>query len=92
MKMKWMLSILLLSGCATATTVYGPDGKAYTFIACDGSAIPMSYCYDKALEVCPHGYYLVDQKMHNGPITAAAVGGIASVQQFQYKNITVSCK
>lgn len=89
---KYLLAVLLLSGCATSTKMYGPDGKEYFFIACDGAGVPMSICYEKALEVCPNGYYLAGQEKTVGSLQAAWTpqGGFAG--QGMHKNITIACK
>ena len=85
-------AVVVVLGCATSTKMYGPDGKEYFFIACDGIATPMSVCYEKAMEVCQNGYYLAGQEKTVGPVQAAwtTQGGFAG--QGMYKNITIACK
>jgi hypothetical protein len=52
--------IAILAGCATATETKGPSGSKAFFVKC-GSAV-MSACYEKAAEVCPKGYAIVDNQ------------------------------
>ena len=86
------IGVLMLGGCASAQKVYGPDGNEYVRISCDGSAIPMSTCYKKALKVCPGGYYLAGEQNQIGPYTAAVTPDLGVANQMQYKSITIRCK
>lgn len=90
-KMKYLL-VLLLSGCAIASRTYDEKGEKTVSISCNGAAVPMSVCYNKANEVCPGGYFLVAR---NGQ----SVGNVTTVNQyagssvpFVMKDITVRCK
>lgn len=53
-----VIAVLLLSGCSTVQTVYTKNGEQAQRIACPG--VGMNYCYEKALEICPSGYLLVE--------------------------------
>lgn len=87
-----LISLALLSGCASVSTVYGPDGKEYKNVACDGASVPMKVCYDKAMEICPQGYYMVARDVSTGPLVAVATTQAATMSQSQNKSITISCK
>lgn len=51
-----------LSGCATSRTIVGQDGKPLHKISCDGSALDIHACYEKAGELCGSaGYDILGQ-------------------------------
>lgn len=64
----------LVGGCASATTVMGPDGTPHVNVHC-GTRV--SLCYQKMAQVCPAGYQLVDRS--NGfalaPVNGQLYGG-----------------
>jgi len=78
---------LVLVGCATAKPVMSPNGKAGYSIECDGTAVSMTICYEKAAEACPKGYLIIDTHNQNGVVaTQYYVGGTS------HKGIFVECK
>jgi hypothetical protein len=60
-----------LLGCATATTIIGPDGTTNQLISCAA----VEQCYEKAREVCG-GFY----KIVNTSSETAGVNGTTSTQ------------
>lgn len=71
---KILLSLFVvgLAGCATTSTMYGPDGKAMTAISCDGSAVSPSVCFAKAGEICgTQGYDILASDGSANPYGAA---------------------
>ena len=89
--MRYLL-VLLLAGCAIASPTYDEKGEKVVNISCNGAAVPMSVCYNKANEVCPSGYFLIAR---NGQ----PVGNVTTVNQYAgssvplvLKDITVKCK
>lgn len=86
------LVAVLLSGCASVSEFYGPDGERYINIECDGSGVPMSTCYRAASSACPQGYYLVDQRRSVGAINAAISPQFGALAQGYHKSIVVRCK
>jgi len=50
--MKTLLTIFLLTGCASAVNAYDERGNYTIFLEC----ARLSDCYRKAKEICPHGY------------------------------------
>ena len=46
----------LLSGCATSTSIVGPDGSEHQLVKCE----TVDYCYEKAREVCGGNYKIVN--------------------------------
>jgi hypothetical protein len=72
----------LLGACASATPVYGPDGKPYARIECNGAIQTLNACYEKALQICPNGYVLADEKQRTmGAVSARESGSSASSQR-----------
>ena len=55
------VALAALGGCASSRTVHGPGGKAAHSIRC-GSAV-IEACYEKAAQLCPRGYTIVDRPM-----------------------------
>lgn len=55
------VALAVLSGCASSRAVHGPAGKTAHSIRC-GSAV-IEACYEKAAQLCPTGYDIVDRPM-----------------------------
>lgn len=83
-----LLLTILLTGCATATDMYGPNGEQMVSINCSGAAMQMSNCYEKAAKVCPAGYRLVERNEAPGAVMVSAY----AVTQAQDRSIIVQCK
>ena len=79
--------VLHLAGCATAKQVMTPDGKPGYSITCNGTAVSMTVCYEKAAEVCPKGYSVVDKQNQSGFVVSKNYMGSTS-----NKGIFVECK
>jgi len=69
---------LALSACAKATEIYGPDGESAMLIECPGAAVPLSTCFEKAAEVCPSGYALLDTYEGGSAASITPYGGYAA--------------
>lgn len=90
-----MLAVVPLYGCATVSKTYDQHGEVVYDIACPGMAVPMSACYDKAMEACPNGYYLVAKDTGSGSIgTLNSSGGstIGTYASGVNKGIIIRCK
>ena len=84
-----------LSACATSSKMYGPSGEEMYDISCPGIAVPMSVCYEKALTVCPRGYYLADRDTGSGSIGTLNKNGETATGTYVQgvnKGIIVKCK
>lgn len=57
-----LVMLLLLAGCAKVTAMPGAEGEQLYLVGCYGALTPMSACYDKAAELCPGGYTIIDQR------------------------------
>ena len=72
---------LLLADCAMSKQTYLPDGRLGHSISCDGAAVGMNYCFEKAGELCQgRGYDLVSREGQIIPYGIAS--GTASVDSF----------
>jgi hypothetical protein len=63
-----------LAACAKSTEIRGPGGQVAQLIECDGAANSISTCQEKANELCPDGYAVLDAQQMNGPIIANQYG------------------
>ena len=86
-------------GCgAKAVMRYGADGEPEYWIDCSNKT--MEPCYRKALKLCPHGYYLVQEKetpqgSKSGSVFGRwkSVGGQKADQEIKWKNnLVIRCK
>jgi hypothetical protein len=76
-----MLTALLLTmatGCATATSVMGPDGTPHVAVHC-GNKVD---CLSKAQEACPRGYTMVSESRGQDPIAPTALGPVGGAPNF----------
>jgi hypothetical protein len=87
---------LLLTGCAMSKETYLPDGRLGHSISCDGSAVGMNVCFEKAGELCGgRGYDLVNREGQIVPFGTASVspkGGFGTYGAMNTKSILVACK
>lgn len=74
----------LLTGCVDVTAVAGADGRSIYTIDCDGES---RRCFDKAGDLCPGGYYLIERKSGSNEVRYTA-GIIAT----PYTEIAIACK
>ena len=71
-----LASFVLLSGCATASKTYGPDGKEAFSLNCSGLARTWGMCYEKAGELCgTKGYEVVGQGGDHGAVVSVNPSG-----------------
>lgn len=90
-------TVVGVTGCATVNETYLADGRKGYSISCDGAAVGMNVCFEKAGELCgARGYDLLNRE---GQVisSATAVGqsnGSTYVQYgaFNTKSIMLACK
>lgn len=76
-----VLGVIILGGCATSIQTYLPDGTTGYHIKCDGAALNMGDCFQKAGELCgTKGYELLTRE--GDAVPYAIGGGSASVNQY----------
>lgn len=70
-----LLGIVLLAGCATSKQIVGPNGTPAHAIRC-GAAVADA-CLEKAGEVCPKGYIVLNSRgsQYLGQYGTGSVGG-----------------
>jgi hypothetical protein len=67
---------IAMSGCATASTTYGPNGRPAYSLNCSGLARSWGMCYEKAGELCgTKGYDVVGQGSDRGAIVSVNPSG-----------------
>ena len=95
---------LVLVGCAITKETYLADGRKGYSISCDGAAVGINVCFEKAGELCKgKGYDLVSREGQIIPMGAATfsgsagpmsanVGGFAYRGAYNSKSIMVACR
>ncbi len=91
-----LLAILFISGCATSKKTYLPDGSEGYSISCDGSAVGINVCFEKAGEICgSNGYDLINREGQVIPIGTGSAnnqGAFVTYGAFNTKSIMIRCK
>jgi len=87
------LSIILvavsLASCAAIEPkqFIGPNGKTAYSMRCSGMGRTLDACYQKAGEVCPNGYNIIDRA--SGTVAVPVNGSIMAAPQY---NLAIECK
>jgi hypothetical protein len=81
-----LLLLLLLGACAEVTEMREPGGGIQYLVGCYGALTPMSVCYNKAEELCPSGYAIVDRK----DTTSSSVTNQADIQSIA-RQMVIKC-
>lgn len=86
----------VLTSCATSKATYLPDGSSGHSISCDGSAVGISVCFEKAGQICgSQGYDLISREGQIIPFGTASAnnqGAFISYGAFNTKSIMIRCK
>lgn len=102
--MTGLLIVLAIGGCAISKDTYLPDGTLGHSISCDGAAVGINVCFEKAGEICgSRGYDLLNREGQVIPMAVggASLGGNAFGYQgqaygysgaFNSKSIMIRCK
>ncbi|MEE9302380.1 MAG: hypothetical protein V3U84_01210 [Thiotrichaceae bacterium] len=87
--------ILILYGCAITKETYLSDGSKGYSISCDGAAVGINVCFEKAGELCGEkGYKIVNRE---GQLVPFGVGSATNQQafvtygSFSTKSIMIRC-
>jgi hypothetical protein len=86
----------LLAACATATQIVGPGGTPAFSIRCGAAAVDT--CYQKAGEVCPSGYTVLNSQgsRYLGQLgtanVAGAYGSATSTPMISPNTMLIECK
>lgn len=90
--MKSVLLILLLTGCASASKTYTPDGSEGYSLNCSGGGRNWGMCYEKAGELCKErGYTVVAGGSDSNAIGVADRNG-AFASSTNTRNMIIKCK
>jgi hypothetical protein len=98
-----LIALLVVSACAISQEMVMPDGSQGYNISCDGSALSMGTCYQKAGDLCPQGYDILGQDGEAHPMgySGGQLSGNTSYVQGGYvttygmmvtRNLYVRCK
>lgn len=84
-----ILSLIMLTSCAAIepNQFIGPNGKQAYSMKCSGMGRTLDACYQKAGELCPHGYIIIDRA--SGTVAIPVNGSIMATPQH---NLAVECK
>lgn len=99
-----MLFISAVAGCAITKETYMPDGSKGYSISCDGAAVGINVCFEKAGDLCgAAGYDIITREGQLVPfgVASANVQGtrtqvqgqsFATYGAFNTKSIMVKCR
>jgi hypothetical protein len=80
--------LLVLTGCATSSETYLPDGQKGHSITCSGTALTWGSCYEKAGAICgERGYDILAGGAEKGAVTTGAFAGTTI-----NRNMLIRCK
>ena len=81
--------LLLLASCASVQPreFRGPNGRTAYSMRCSGMGRTLDDCYEKAGELCPCGYNIVDRA--SGIVAVPVSGGVMATPQY---NLAIECK
>lgn len=81
---------VLLASCASIEPqqFVGPNGRTAFSMRCSGMGRTLDACYQKAGEICPSGYSIIDRASGTVAVPASGGGFIAAPQH----NLAVECK
>lgn len=75
-RMALITTVILLSGCASVSRTYGPDGKEAFVINCSGLARNWGMCYEKAGNLCAtKGYEVIGGGSDSGAVASVSPSG-----------------
>src|SRR5262245_42339708 len=91
-----LLAPLLLTACAVAKPTNLPDGRQGLSISCDGQGVGMNVCWEKAGELCPRGYDIVNKEHESTPTGSTTwgryTGLVGNYGATSNKSIMIACK
>jgi hypothetical protein len=91
-----ILMVLMISSCAISKKTYLPDGSEGYSISCDGAAVGINKCFEKAGEICgSRGYDIVNregQVIPSGTGIANNNNAFITYGAYNTKSIMVRCK
>lgn len=90
MRISTLVALLLLTSCASIEPqkFNGPNGRTAYSMKCSGMGRTLDACYQKAGEICPVGYDIVDRT--SGTVGYGTGGG--KFMFAQQHNLAIECK
>ena len=86
-----LLSVLLISGCASSSKTYGPSGEQAYSLNCSGTARNWGMCFEKAGEICKsRGYEIINATTDSGTIISATQSQLFATTT-RSRTMLVSC-
>ena len=91
-----IIGIIVLSGCASSSKTYAPDGREAFSLNCSGTARNWGMCYKKAGEICKEQGY--DTVVVNGEkgVSVSAYENRRSAglygSSLHFRTMTIACK
>lgn len=104
LKLQLFLTLLLVSGCASISESYSPDGRKAYALNCSGTARGWDKCFTAAGKLCGEkGYDVLDKNTeeqvtagHGAEANVNRYGGNASSQGFfgktNERSMLIACK
>ncbi|MEA9975549.1 MULTISPECIES: hypothetical protein [unclassified Pseudomonas] len=91
-KILWVVAVLGIAGCATASNTYLNNGQQGVSIDCSGEAMSWDSCYQKADISCPDkGYNIVATDGTPQPKESDKTLGV-DVGNYKSRSLVVLCK
>ncbi|MGI9228810.1 MAG: hypothetical protein ACR2P9_03020 [Gammaproteobacteria bacterium] len=91
-----LILIIFASGCATSKNIYLSDGSEGYSISCDGAAVGINVCFEKAGQLCgTKGYNLINREGQLVPFgigSANNQGAFVTYGSLNTKSIMIQCK
>lgn len=87
-----LVSILFIFSCATSKEIVLPSGeKGYTVNCGTYEGNSWSACYEKAGEICPTGYDILE-KIESNDKQLVATGNLLQTLDDDKRSLVISCK
>lgn len=87
-----LVSILFIFSCATSKEIVLPSGeKGYTVNCGTYEGNSWSACYEKAGEICPTGYDILE-KIESNDKQLVATGNLLQTLDDDKRGLVISCK
>ena len=91
-----LIAWLMTTSCAVSKKIYLPDGSDGYSISCDGAAVGINVCFEKAGEICgSRGYDIINREGQIIPFgtgTATNNHAVVTYGAFNTKSIMIRCK
>ena len=91
MKNLLLISLLILAGCASSTSVKGPNGEDAFQVKC-GNAVKEK-CIEKANELCPRGYNKLERNANQyDDLSKVGNIGVLEIKADTTTTMLIQCK